>query len=89
MKNNEIKCFYCGTQPINATTQKDLKTCCYYMLQNDNGKIKQYYKNEKDEIIDQISEKIMEENQKLKEEKINGDVLRWWLYFGGNDNNGE
>lgn len=28
------------------------------------------------------NEKIRE----LKEEQINGNVLRWWLYFGGNDN---
>ena len=25
-----------------------------------------------------------EEIKKLKEQKINGDVKRWWLYFGGN-----
>lgn len=24
-----------------------------------------------------------EKIKKLKEEKINGDVIRWWLYFGG------
>ena len=24
--------------------------------------------------------------KELKEEQINGDVIRWWLYFGGSDN---
>jgi hypothetical protein len=40
-----MKCIYCGTEPINATTKKDLKVCCCYMLQKRNGVEEQTYKD--------------------------------------------
>lgn len=40
-----MKCIYCGTEPINATTKKDLKVCCCYMLQKRNGVEEQTYKS--------------------------------------------
>lgn len=39
-----MKCIYCGTEPINATTDKDLKVCCCYMLQKRNGVEEQTYR---------------------------------------------
>ena len=47
-KTKDSTCFYCNTKPINATTQKDLKVCCCYRLQNRNGIFTQYYSNEED-----------------------------------------
>ena len=40
-----MKCIYCGTEPINATTKKELKVCCCYMLQKRNGVEEQTYKD--------------------------------------------
>ena len=39
-----MKCIYCGTEPTNATTDKNLKVCCCYMLQKRNGVEEQTYK---------------------------------------------
>lgn len=39
-----MKCIYCGTEPINATTKKELKVCCCYMLQKRDGVEEQTYK---------------------------------------------
>lgn len=40
-----MKCIYCGAEPINATTDKNLKVCCCYMLQKRNGVEEQTYKD--------------------------------------------
>ncbi|MDE6021512.1 MAG: hypothetical protein K2H01_11030 [Ruminococcus sp.] len=42
-----IKCIYCGTEAINATTDKNLKVCCCYKLHNRNGVVTQYHNNRK------------------------------------------
>ena len=39
-----MKCIYCGTEPINSTTEKGLKVCCCYMLQKRDGVEEQTYK---------------------------------------------
>ena len=39
-----MKCIYCGTEPINATTDKRLKVCCCYMLHKRDGVEEQTYK---------------------------------------------
>lgn len=44
-KEKNMKCIYCGTEPINATTDKELKVCCCYMLQKRNGVEEQTYKD--------------------------------------------
>lgn len=39
-----MKCIYCGTEPINATTNPDLKVCSCYMLHKKNGEYVQTFK---------------------------------------------
>ena len=42
-----------------------------------------------DELVKKQIEIYIANNQKikeLKEQKINGNVIRWWAYFGGNNN---
>lgn len=43
-KENEKKCFYCGTLPINNTTTEGLYVCSCYNLHNNNGVVEQHYK---------------------------------------------
>lgn len=41
-----MKCVYCGTEPNNSTTDKDLKVCCCYMLEKRNNQDEvQHYKS--------------------------------------------
>ena len=47
-KTKDTECFYCGTKIMNATTQKDLKVCCCYCLQDRNGIVIQHYHSEED-----------------------------------------
>ena len=47
-KTKNSVCFYCKTTTNNATTQKDLKVCCCYCLQNRNGVVTQHYHSEED-----------------------------------------
>lgn len=46
-----MKCIYCGTEPINSTTEKGLYVCCCYMLHKRNGEYIQHYKGSDAETI--------------------------------------
>ena len=39
-----MKCIYCGTKPINSTTNPDLKVCSCYMLHKKNDEYTQNFK---------------------------------------------
>ena len=66
-----MKCIYCGTKPINATTEKDLKVCCCYMLQSRNGVEEQTYKDfiVRAEQMHRIHRKIQKFNKRI--DKLN------------------
>lgn len=59
-----MKCLYCGTEPINATTKKELRVCCCYMLHFVDGKYIQYHKD-KDPTY--VTENISNNEDKMKE----------------------
>lgn len=40
-----MKCIYCGTAPINSTTNPELKVCCCYQLQRVKGIYKQHHRD--------------------------------------------
>ena len=62
-----MKCIYCGTEPINATTKKELKVCCCYMLQKRNGVEEQTYKDHvvTAEQMKRIHHKIQKFNKRI------------------------
>lgn len=40
-----MKCIYCKTEPNNATTKKELKVCCCYLLHKINDEYIQHHKD--------------------------------------------
>ena len=54
-------------------------TSTYYFLNKDlQFEIQRKIEGKLEDIIDAMA-------KELKEEKIMGDVVRWWAYFGGSD----
>jgi len=47
------RCIYCGTEPINATTSKQLKVCSCYMLHRIEGKTVQNHKRQSADSVRQ------------------------------------
>jgi hypothetical protein len=64
-----MKCIYCGTEPINATTKKDLKVCCCYMLQKRNGVEEQTYRTHlvSAEQVRRVHRKIQRFKKRIEE----------------------
>lgn len=64
-----MKCIYCGTEPINSTTDKKLKVCCCYMLHKRDGIEEQTYKTHfigNDEVR-RIHRRIKRYNKRISE----------------------
>ena len=76
-----MKCIYCGTEPINSTTNKELKVCCCYMLQKRNGVEEQTYKGciISSEQMRQIHRKIQRFKKKINDlENIDKTEHGYW-----------
>ena len=76
-----MKCIYCGTEPINSTTDKDLKVCCCYMLQKRNDVEEQTYKNHivNEEQVRRLHRKIQRFKKRIDElENIDKTHYGYW-----------
>lgn len=77
-----MKCYYCETEPINSTTNTDLKVCCCYRLHKFNGKETQYYSNYQDEI-DHLRAQVNQQKAEIeywKKNAFNGCMEKARIY---------
>lgn len=61
-----MKCYYCETEPINSTTNKNLKVCNCYRLHQLNGTETQYYSSRQDEI-DHLRDQVDQQKAEIEE----------------------